>query len=518
MGDQVRIFDTTLRDGEQSPGATLNVDEKLEIALQLERLGVDVIEAGFPITSDGDFKAVNLIASKVKNATVAGLARGVPADIDRCYEAVKGAQSPRIHVFISSSDIHLAHQMRKSRQEVLEMTRDMVGRAARLLSDVEFSPMDASRSDRDYLYEMLTIAIQAGATTLNIPDTVGYAWPDEYADLIRGIFENVPGIEKAVISVHCHDDLGLAVANSLAAVRAGARQIECTINGIGERAGNTSLEEVVMAIKTRPEVFGGLTTGIDTTQIYRTSRLVSARTGMVVQPNKAIVGANAFAHMSGIHQDGVLKERTTFEILDPKDVGLGDSAIVLGKLSGRHGFKQRIEELGYHLDPEDLNRAFLRFKRLADKKRDITDRDLEALVSDEMRVVEEAYRLEHVQVICGDHTVPNATVKMITPDGSVVIETATGTGPVDASYKAIDKVIGVPVHLSEYVVQAVTSGIDAQAEVTVRIQHEGRIYSGNAASTDVVVASARAYVNALNRLKAHHTDVGAEYARTQASV
>ncbi|HEV8636568.1 MAG TPA: 2-isopropylmalate synthase [Chloroflexota bacterium] len=516
--EQVRIFDTTLRDGEQSPGATLNVDEKLEIALQLERLGVDVIEAGFPITSEGDFRAVSLIAKKVKNATVAGLARGVPADIDRCYEAVKGAQSPRIHVFISSSDIHLAHQMRKSRQEVLEMTRAMVGRAAKYLPDVEFSPMDASRSDRDYLYEMLSIAVEAGATTLNIPDTVGYAWPDEYADLIRGIFEHVRGIGKAVISVHCHDDLGLAVANSLAAVKAGARQIECTINGIGERAGNTSLEEVVMAIKTRPEVFGGLTTRIDTTQIYRTSRLVSARTGMVVQPNKAIVGANAFAHMSGIHQDGVLKERTTFEILDPKDVGLGESAIVLGKLSGRHGFKQRLEELGYHLDPEDLNRAFLRFKKLADKKRDITDRDLEALVSDEMRVIEEAYRLEHVQVICGDHTVPTATVKMITPDGSVVVETATGTGPVDASYKAVDKVIGVGVHLSEYVVQAVTSGIDAQAEVTVRIQQEGRIYSGNAASTDVVVASARAYVHALNRLTAHRTDVGAEYARTQASV
>jgi 2-isopropylmalate synthase len=517
MGDFVRIFDTTLRDGEQSPGATLNVDEKLEIALQLERLGVDIIEAGFPITSEGDFEAVRLIAGKIKNATVAGLARGVAADIDRAYEAVKNATSPRIHVFISSSDIHLAHQIRKSREEVLEMTRAMVDRAKKLLSDVEFSPMDATRTDPKFLHEMLAIAIEAGATTLNIPDTVGYAWPDEYADLIRGILENVPGADKTIISVHCHDDLGMATANSLAGVAGGARQVECTINGIGERAGNTSLEEVVMALRTRQDVFG-VDTKIDAKQIYRTSRLVSARTGIVVQPNKAVVGANAFAHMSGIHQDGVLKERTTFEILDPKDVGVADTAIVLGKLSGRHGFKQRLEELGYHLEPEDLNRAFLRFKKLADQKRDITDRDIEALVSDEMRVVEEAFRLEHVQVLCGDHTIPTATIKMITPDGQVISETATGTGPMDAVFSAIDKVIGVRVHLNEYTVQAVTSGIDAQAEVTVRVSHDGRVYSGNAASTDVVVASARAYVNALNRLKAHRADVGAEYARTQVSV
>jgi 2-isopropylmalate synthase len=514
MGDTVRIFDTTLRDGEQSPGATLNVDEKLEIALQLERLGVDIIEAGFPISSDGDFESVSLIAKQIKNSVVAGLARGVPADIDRAWEAVKGAQSPRIHVFISSSDIHLAHQMRKSRDEVLDMTRAMVGRAAKYLSDVEFSPMDASRSDPEYLYEMLSIAVEAGATTLNIPDTVGYAWPEQFGDLIRGIFQNVRGIEKAVVSVHCHDDLGMATANSLAAVRAGARQIECTINGIGERAGNTSLEEVVMALRTRRDVFG-IDTRIDATQIYRTSRLVSSRTGMVVQPNKAIVGANAFAHMSGIHQDGFLKERSTFEIIDPKDVGVGDSSLVLGKLSGRHGFKQRLEELGYHLSAEDLSRAFLRFKELADKKRDITDRDLEALVSNEMRAVEEAFRLDHVQVLCGDHTVPTATVRLISPDGTVVTETTTGTGPVDAVYKAIDKVVGESVHLKEYVVQAVTAGIDALGEVTVRIDQDGRVYSGNAANTDVVVASARAYVNALNRLRANRADVGAEYARAQ---
>jgi 2-isopropylmalate synthase len=514
MGDVVRIFDTTLRDGEQSPGATLNVDEKLEIALQLERLGVDIIEAGFPITSQGDFEAVSLIAGQIKNATIAGLARGVEADIDRCWEAVRQAESPRIHVFISSSDIHLAHQMRKSRDEVLEMTSAMVARAAGYLSDVEFSPMDASRSDPEYLYEMLSIAIAAGATTLNIPDTVGYAWPDQYAGLIRGIREHVRGVEKAVISVHCHDDLGLATANSLAAVLAGARQVECTINGIGERAGNTSLEEIVMAIKTRQDVFG-VTTNVDSSQIYRTSRLVSSRTGMVVQPNKAIVGANAFAHMSGIHQDGVLKERSTFEIIDPKEVGLADSALVLGKLSGRHGFKQRLEELGYHLTAEDLNRAFLAFKKLADRKRDITDRDLEALVSQELRTVEEGYRLDHVQVSCGDHAIPTATIRMITPDGSVVTETCTGTGPVDAVYKAVDKVVGETVHLKEYVVQAVTAGIDALGEVTVRIDADGRVYSGNAATTDVVVSSARAYVNALNRLKANKADVGAEYARAQ---
>jgi 2-isopropylmalate synthase len=514
MGDVVRIFDTTLRDGEQSPGATLNVEEKLEIALQLERLGVDIIEAGFPITSQGDFEAVSLIARQIKNATIAGLARGVEADIDRCWEAVRHAQSPRIHVFISSSDIHLAHQMRKSRDEVLAMTGAMVSRAAGYLSDVEFSPMDASRSDPEYLYEMLSIAVEAGATTLNIPDTVGYAWPDQYAGLIRGILKNVRGIEKAIISVHCHDDLGLATANSLAAVVAGARQVECTINGIGERAGNTSLEEVVMAIKTRQDVFG-VTTNIDSCQFYRTSRLVSSRTGMVVQPNKAIVGANAFAHMSGIHQDGVLKERSTFEIIDPREVGLADSALVLGKLSGRHGFKQRLEELGYHLSAEDLNRSFLAFKKLADRKRDITDRDLEALVSQEMRTIEEGYRLDHVQVSCGDHAIPTATIRMITPDGSVVTETCTGTGPVDAVYKAVDKVVGESVHLKEYVVQAVTAGIDALGEVTVRIDADGRVYSGNAATTDVVVASARAYVNALNRLKANKADVGAEYARAQ---
>jgi 2-isopropylmalate synthase len=324
----------------------------------------------------------------------------------------------------------------------------------------------------------------------------------------------VRGIEKAIISVHCHDDLGLATANSLAAVIAGARQVECTINGIGERAGNTSLEEIVMAIKTRQDVFG-VTTNIDSSQIYRTSRLVSSRTGMVVQPNKAIVGANAVAHKYGNHQDGVLKERSTFEIIDPKEVGLTDSALVLGKLSGRHGFKQRLEELGYHLSNEDLNRAFLAFKKLADRKRDITDRDLEALVSQEMRTVEEGYRLDHVQVSCGDHAIPTATIRMITPDGSVVTETCTGTGPVDAVYKAVDKVVGETVHLKEYVVQAVTAGIDALGEVTVRIDADGRVYSGNAASTDVVVSSARAYVNALNRLKANKADVGAEYARAQ---
>ncbi|TAK22661.1 MAG: 2-isopropylmalate synthase [Chloroflexota bacterium] len=516
MGDHVRIFDTTLRDGEQSPGATLNVEEKLEIALQLERLGVDTIEAGFPITSQGDFDAVSLIADKIKNAGVAGLARGVAADIDRCWDAVKKAESPRIHVFVSSSDIHLAHQMRKSRDEVLDMTRAMVGRAAKYLSDVEFSPMDASRSDPAYLFEMLSIAIEAGARTLNIPDTVGYAYPEEYGNLIRAILANVRDIDKAVISVHCHDDLGLATANSLAAVKAGARQIECTINGIGERAGNTSLEEVVMALRTRRDVFG-VDTRIDATQIYRTSRLVSSRTGMVVQPNKAIVGANAFAHMSGIHQDGVLKERTTFEIMDPKDVGLAESAIVLGKLSGRHGFKQRLEELGYHLDTEDLNRAFMRFKQLADQKRDITDRDIEALVSDQMRTDDETFRLDHIQVICGDHAVPTATVRMIAPDGSVVTRSATGTGPVDAAYKAIDGIVGVQVRLNEYVVQAVTAGIDALGEVTVRIQHEGRVYSGQSANTDVVVASARAYVTALNRLRDHSADLGSEYAHAQAA-
>jgi 2-isopropylmalate synthase len=497
--DRVLIFDTTLRDGEQSPGATLNVEEKVDIAHQLERLGVDIIEAGFPITSTGDFEAVQRIAREVRGATICGLARAVAIDIDRAYEALKDAADPRIHVFVSSSDIHLMHQMRKGREEVLQLAEAMVQRAKGHLSNVEFSPMDATRTNREYLVEMLTLAIRAGATTLNIPDTVGFAVPEEYGSLIAYLIDRVPGADKVIFSTHCHDDLGMAVANSLAGVRNGVRQIECTINGIGERAGNCSLEEVVMALRTRQEHFG-LDTRVDSTQLLQTSRMVSNYTGILVQANKAIVGANAFAHESGIHQDGVLKNRATFEIMDPKSVGLRDSTLVLGKLSGRHAFKTRMEELGYHLSPEDLNRAFARFKDLADKKKGISDQDLAMIISDEIRTPSEVYHLDHVQVSCGDHLVPTATVRLIGPDGQILCDSATGTGPVDAVYKAINRLIACENRLIEFSVQSVTAGIDAIGEVTIRIQAGDRVFGGRGADTDIIVASSRAYVNALNKL------------------
>jgi len=499
--DRVIVFDTTLRDGEQSPGASLTVDEKVDIAHQLERLGVDVIEAGFPITSSGDFEAVQRIAREVRGATICGLARGVAIDIDRAAEALKDAADPRIHVFISSSDIHLAHQIRKGRAEILDLTGAMVRRAKGYVANVEFSPMDATRSEPEFLVEILRIAVAAGATTLNIPDTVGYAVPEEFGNLIAYLIETVPGADKVVFSSHCHDDLGMAVANSLTAVRRGARQIECTINGIGERAGNCSLEEVVMALRTRKEYYG-IDSRIDTTLLYTTSRMVSNYTGMSVQPNKAVVGANAFAHASGIHQDGILKERTTFEIMDPRDVGLTGSQLVLGKLSGRHAFKTRLDELGYHLSAEDLNRAFARFKDLADKKKVVSDQDLAMIVSDEVRMPAEIYRLDHVQVSCGDHSIPTATVRLIGPDGAILCDSATGTGPVDAVYKAVNRLIDVDNHLIEYTVQSVTAGLDAIGEVTIRIESNGRVFGGRGADTDVIVASTRAYVNAMNKLLA----------------
>jgi 2-isopropylmalate synthase len=502
MTDRVYIFDTTLRDGEQSPGVALTVDDKLEIARQLEKLGVDIIEAGFPSSSPGDFESVSSIAAKVRGCAIAGLARAHPGDVDRCWEAVQHAASPRIHVFLSSSDIHLMHQLRKNRDEVLEMGRTMVARAKGYTSDIEFSPMDASRSEPEYVYEMLEQVIEAGATTVNIPDTVGYATPEEFGDFIRNIFERVPNIHKAVVSVHCHDDLGLAVANSLAAVRAGARQVECCINGIGERAGNASLEEVVMALKTREDFFD-LTSNIKTRELYRTSRLVSDLTGMSVQPNKAIVGGNAFRHQSGVHQDGILKMRETFEIMDSHDIGWPTGAeIVLGKLSGRHGFQARLEELGYELTQEELSRAFAAFKELADKKAEVDDRDLEALVADKMRTEEELYHLDLVQVSCGNQLVPTATVRLIGPQGQALVHTTAGTGPVDAAYKAINALVGVPNELTEFAIKAVTEGIDAQGEVTVRIRRDDKTYVGRGADTDIVVASAKALLNALNRVLA----------------
>ncbi|MFC1928872.1 2-isopropylmalate synthase [Chloroflexota bacterium] len=497
--ERVIIFDTTLRDGEQAAGGTLNVQEKLEIARQLEKLGVDVIEAGTPITSQGEFEAISLIAKEVRTPIICGLAHANADAIASAWEALRDAEHPRIHVFLSSSDIHLVHQLKKSRAEILEMACSMVARAKKYVDDVEFSPMDASRSEPEYIYQILKAVIDVGATTVNIPDTVGYTTPAEFGNLIEGIFKNVPNIERAIVSVHCHNDLGLAVANSLESLKRGARQVECTINGIGERAGNASLEEIVMAIKTRQNFFN-LTTNIDTTQIYKTSRLVSELTGFPVQPNKAIVGANAFRHESGIHQDGVIKMPITYEIMEPKTIGIPSSSLVLGKVSGRHAFRERLAELGYSLPEEDFNRAFAAFKELADKKRDVTDKDIESLVAEEKRTVSETYHLDRIQVTCGDRGIPTAAVRLITPDGQALADAALGTGPVDAVYEAINRLVGVPNVLTEFSVKSVTEGIDAIGEVLIRIESEGLTYTGRGADTDIVVASAKAYLNALNRL------------------
>jgi 2-isopropylmalate synthase len=499
--DKVLIFDTTLRDGEQAAGASLNINEKLEIARQLEKLGVDVIEAGFPASSPGDFEAVKLIGKEIQTPIICGLARAVANDIDKAGEALKSARHPRIHVFVSSSDIHILHQLKKSREEVLEMARNMVKRARGYVEDIEFSPMDASRSDPQYIYQMLEAVIDAGATTLNIPDTVGYSIPDEFGKLIDGIFKNVPNINKAIISVHCHNDLGLAVANSLAAIQNGARQVECTVNGIGERAGNAALEEVVMILKTRSNLFD-VTTGINTEQIYKTSRLVSELTGFPVQPNKAIIGGNAFRHQSGIHQDGVMKKANTYEIIDPKTVGLPGSSLVMGKSSGKHAFKERLSELGYNPSDTDLDRFFASFKELADKKKEVTDRDIESLVAEGKRAgtVTESYRLDRLQVTCGDKGVPTAAVRLICEDGAVIADAALGTGPVDAVYEAINRLVKVPNKLTEFTVKSVTEGIDAIGEVLIRIESNGTTYTGRGADTDIIVASAKAYLNALNKL------------------
>lgn len=513
---RVLIFDTTLRDGEQSPGASLNLEEKLAIAQQLSRLGVDIIEAGFPFASVGDFNAVQRIAAAVgtpDGPVICGLARAAAGDIKACAEAVAPAARRRIHTFIATSDIHLEHKLRKTRAEVLEITREMVAYARSLVEDVEFSCEDAGRSDPDFMHQVIEAAIDAGATTINIPDTVGYATPAEFGALIAGIDQAVPNIDKAVISVHGHNDLGLAVANFLEAVKNGARQLECTINGIGERAGNASLEELVMALHVRRSYFNPFLgrpadsteplTGVRTEEITKTSRLVSNLTGMAVQPNKAIVGANAFAHESGIHQDGVLKNRLTYEIIDARTVGLADNRISLGKLSGRSAFRARLEELGYTLEGEDLNDAFARFKELADRKREISDRDLEAIVSEQVQQQSEArFVLKRVQVSCGTGLQPTATVTLETADGVELTEAAIGTGPVDAVCQALNRLARVPNELVEFSVKSVTEGIDAMGEVTIRLRADGVLYSGHAADTDIVVAAAQAFVNALNRLVA----------------
>jgi len=499
--ERLIIFDTTLRDGEQAAGGSLNIQEKLEIARQLERLGVDVIEAGFPVTSPGDFEAVRLIAKEVRSSVVCVLTHANLEAIDQSWEAVRRAERPRIHIVLSSSDIHLFYQLRKSREEILEMSRNMVAHARKYCDDVEFSAMDASRTEPEYIYQIVEAVIDAGATTVNIPDTVGYAVPDQFGDLVEGIFKNVTNANMAIISVHCHDDLGLAVANSLEAIKRGARQVEGTINGIGERAGNASLEEIVMAIKTRQDFFN-LETNINTEQIYKTSRLVSELTGFPVQPNKAIVGSNAFRHSSGLHIDGIIKMPATFEIIDPKKVGIPSSSLVLGKTSGRHAFKERLAELGYNFGEEEFNRAFAAFKELADKKKEVTDKDIESLVAEELRTVSEQYHLDRIQVTCGDRGIPTAAVSLTDPDGNVLADAALGTGPVDAVYKAINRIIGVTNKLTEFSVKSITEGIDAVGEVLIRIESDGITYIGRGADTDIIVASAKAYMNALNRLLA----------------
>ncbi|MSQ05675.1 MAG: 2-isopropylmalate synthase [Dehalococcoidia bacterium] len=501
--DRVRFLDTTLRDGEQSAGIGMTADEKLEIARQLSRLRVDIIEAGFAASSPGDFQAVSNIARQVRGPVIASLARAVANDVDQAWEAVKHAESPRIHVFLSSSDIQVLHQLRKNREEVMDMAVSMVTRAKRYCSDVEFSPMDATRTNPEYLFQMLEAVIRAGATTINVADTVGYAIPSAFGALIRDIQRQVAGIDKVTISVHCHNDLGLAVSNSLAAVEAGARQVEGCINGIGERAGNASLEEIIMALDTRKDLFK-VDIGVDTTQLYPTSRLVSRITGMSVQANKAVVGENAFRHASGIHQDGVLKDRSTYEVMRPERVGVPGSSLVLGKLSGRAGLQSRLEALGFKLSRDEISKVFESFKLLADKKREVTDRDLEILMDEEKRVAGEpvSYTLDHVQFVGGDHNIATATVRLIGPSGDVLSDACTGNGPVDAVCKAIDRVVGSSGKLVDFNVQAVDEGLDALGTVTVRVEKDGKIYTGRGAATDIIVASAKAYLSAVNRFLA----------------
>ncbi len=500
MEDKIIIFDTTLRDGEQCPGASLNTYEKLEVAKHLENLNVDVIEAGFPIASPGDFEGVKIVAQTIKGCTIAGLARAVKKDIERAWEAVKYSERPRVHTFIATSSIHMQYKLQLSPEQVLEQAVEAVKYARKLCQEVEFSAEDASRSEKEFLYKIIEEAIKAGATIINVPDTVGYAQPEEFGKLIRDIRENVSNIEKAIISVHCHNDLGLAVANSLEAIKNGAVQVECTINGIGERAGNASLEEIVMALKTRNDIYHKITR-INSTQIYPISRLVSKLTGFTVQPNKAIVGKNAFAHEAGIHQAGILKERTTYEIMTPQSIGLEGSNLVLGKHSGRHALKNKLEEMGYILEEKKLNEVFERFKRLADKKKEIFIEDLEAIVSEEIiGQIPETFKLEYFQINTGNSTLPTATVRLLYQDKHLE-DAACGDGPVDASFKAIDRITNLKLKLIDYNVQALTKGTDAQAEVSVKVKDEqNNVYIGRSVSTDTLEATIKAYLKAVNRI------------------
>ncbi|MFN8009062.1 MAG: 2-isopropylmalate synthase [Terriglobia bacterium] len=497
MEEKIYIFDTTLRDGEQSPGASMNLEEKLKMARQLEALRVNVIEAGFPIASDGDFEAVRQVAKEIRGVTIAGLARAVEGDIRRAWEALEVAERPRIHTFIATSDIHLKYKLKRDREQVLEQAAKAVRLARSLCDDVEFSAEDAGRSDLDYLCQIVELAIQEGATTINIPDTVGYCVPDEFGNIFKTLRERVPNIHKARLSSHCHDDLGLAVANSIAAIQNGARQIECTINGIGERAGNASLEEIVMALKVRKDRLG-FATDVLSEEIYKASHLLSNLTGIMVQPNKAIVGKNAFAHEAGIHQDGVLKEALTYEIMTPQSVGIPTNHIVLGKHSGRHGLSKRYEALGYNLTQEELDRAYMLFTKLADKKKSIYDEDLLAIIHDGIRIIPERFHLKYVHATGGNQVLASATVRL-ERENETQVEAALGDGPIEAIYRAIDRITGIQGKLIDYSVHAVSKGKDAVGEVFVHVTFDGKSFSGKAASSDVIDASARAYLNAVNK-------------------
>jgi len=498
MERRILIFDTTLRDGEQSPGCSMNLEEKLRMARQLERLKVDVIEGGFPIASQGDFEAVRAVAETVRYSSVAALCRTVPADIERAWEAVSAAAKPRIHTFIATSDIHLAHKLKKSRAQVLQDAVRAVAHARSLCADVEFSCEDASRSDIGFLCEVVAAVIEAGAGVVNLPDTVGYAMPDEYGDMFRTVRERVPAAADVILSAHCHNDLGLAVANSLSAVQNGVQQVECTVNGIGERAGNASLEEFVMAVRTRKEHLG-FTTGINTEEIIRSSRLLSSVTGMLVQRNKAIVGANAFAHEAGIHQDGMLKSELTYEIMTPRSVGIRHSTLVLGKHSGRHALKQRYSELGYTLTAEELDRVYRAFCQIADQKKEIFDEDLTAILDDHDENFGDTYHLESIHVSSGTNINPTATIELSVAGGRKMIDSATGDGPVDAAYMAIERLTGVQGTLTEYSLKSVSLGHDAMGEVFVRVEFDGVLFNGRAVSTDIIQGSIKAYLEALNR-------------------
>jgi len=501
MSKKIIFFDTTLRDGEQSPGFSMNTDEKVRLAVQLEKLGVDVIEAGFPISSHGDFDAVKKIAETIKQTSVAGLCRANRKDIDVCWNALEPAVKPRIHTFIATSDIHMKYKLKKTKNEVLDISVDSVKFAKSLCDDVEFSAEDATRTDLDFLCKLVEAVINAGASTVNIPDTVGYTVPEEYIHIIKTLIQKVPNIDKTTLSVHCHNDLGLGVANSVAALNTGATQVECTINGIGERAGNAALEEIVMALNVRKDIYKDFYCTINTEEIYKSSRLLTSITGIEVQPNKAIVGKNSFAHEAGIHQDGVIKERTTYEIMTPESVGFPASKLVLGKHSGRHALVKRLEDLGYELNNSEIEIIYNKFKELADKKKEVFNEDLEAIVENQKSTVKEYYSIEYVNTVSGNTSIPTSTVRLIKENGDLITDASIGDGPVDATFKAIERIAGITGKLEQYRINALTAGKDAQGEVVVGVDFNNskKVMTGRGISTDVVLASANAYINALNR-------------------